>query len=52
MTNARIATPLSAMQSGASMLVVGRPITQAVDPALETSVILAEIAQHSQSAMG
>ena len=28
----RIATPASAIQAGASMLVVGRPITQAADP--------------------
>lgn len=40
----RIATPSEALRAGASYLVVGRPITQAADPALETEVILAEMA--------
>ena len=39
----RIATPGSAIRDGASMLVVGRPITRAVDPAQAASAILAEI---------
>lgn len=40
----RIATPGSAISSGASYLVVGRPITQAADPAEAASLILKEIA--------
>jgi orotidine-5'-phosphate decarboxylase len=40
---ARIATPAQAIASGASMLVVGRPITQATDPAKAAAAILAEI---------
>ena len=39
----RIATPASAIAAGASMLVVGRPITQAADPATVAEAILAEI---------
>lgn len=39
----RIATPLSAIADGASMLVVGRPITRAADPAAAARAILAEI---------
>jgi orotidine-5'-phosphate decarboxylase len=39
----RIATPGSAIRDGASMLVVGRPITQAADPAQAAAAILAEI---------
>lgn len=40
----RIATPASAIADGASMLVVGRPITQAANPAAAAEAILAEIA--------
>lgn len=40
----RIATPADAIQSGASKLVVGRPITQAADPAQAAQAILTEIA--------
>ncbi|HTU50978.1 MAG TPA: orotidine-5'-phosphate decarboxylase [Acidobacteriaceae bacterium] len=40
----RIATPADAIQAGASQLVVGRPITQAADPAMAAQVILDEIA--------
>jgi orotidine-5'-phosphate decarboxylase len=40
----RIATPAQAIARGASMLVVGRPITQAPDPAAAAAKILAEIA--------
>jgi len=40
----RIATPYDAISAGASMLVVGRPITMAADPAAATREILAEIA--------
>ena len=39
----RIATPASAIAAGASMLVVGRPITQAADPAKAVEAILAEM---------
>jgi orotidine-5'-phosphate decarboxylase len=39
----RIATPGSAIRDGASMLVVGRPITQSADPAQAAASILAEI---------
>jgi orotidine-5'-phosphate decarboxylase len=39
----RIATPAEAIARGASMLVVGRPITQAADPADAAAKILAEI---------
>jgi orotidine-5'-phosphate decarboxylase len=39
----RIATPASAIADGASMLVVGRPITQAANPAAAAAAILAEI---------
>jgi len=41
----RIATPASAIRDGASLLVVGRPITQAPDHAAAAASILAEIAQ-------
>ncbi|MHB1022986.1 MAG: orotidine-5'-phosphate decarboxylase [Acidobacteriaceae bacterium] len=44
----RIATPASAIAAGASMLVVGRPITQAADPAAAASSILAEIESAQQ----
>ena len=40
----RIATPSSALLGGASMLVVGRPITQVPDPAAAAEAILAEMA--------
>jgi len=40
----RVATPASAIASGASMLVVGRPITQAANPAAAFDAILAEMA--------
>jgi orotidine-5'-phosphate decarboxylase len=45
----RVATPAEAIAQGASMLVVGRPITQAADPAQAAMGILAEIraAAHS-----
>jgi orotidine-5'-phosphate decarboxylase len=41
----RIATPTYALEKGASYLVVGRPITQATDPALAAEAILLEIAE-------
>lgn len=40
----RIATPAEAIARGASMLVVGRPITQAADPAAAAAAILEQIA--------
>jgi orotidine-5'-phosphate decarboxylase len=39
----RIATPADAIANGASILVVGRPITRAADPAAATQSILTEI---------
>lgn len=39
----RIATPADALASGASYLVVGRPVTQAVDPACAAEAIVAEM---------
>jgi orotidine-5'-phosphate decarboxylase len=41
----RIATPADALRNGASYLVVGRPITQAPDPAQAAEAILAEMAE-------
>jgi len=41
----RIATPADALRSGASYLVVGRPITQAPDPAAAAEAILKEMAE-------
>ena len=40
----RIATPADALRRGASYLVVGRPITQAVDPAAAAEAVLKEMA--------
>ncbi len=39
----RVATPADALRNGASYLVVGRPITQAADPAGATEAILKEM---------
>jgi len=39
----RIATPATALADGASLLVVGRPITQSPDPAAATDAILVEM---------
>ena len=39
----RIATPGSAIKSGADVLVIGRPITQASSPAETASAIFAEV---------
>ena len=41
---ARVVTPAEAIASGASYIVVGRPITEAMDPAAEAREILAQIA--------
>jgi orotidine-5'-phosphate decarboxylase len=46
----RIATPATAIADGASMLVVGRPITQSPNPAAAFEAILAEIAQNETPA--
>jgi orotidine-5'-phosphate decarboxylase len=45
----RVATPAQAIAHGASMLVVGRPITLATDPAQAARAILQEI-EHAQTA--
>jgi orotidine-5'-phosphate decarboxylase len=41
----RMATPANALSAGASYLVVGRPITQAHEPAKAAEAILQEMAQ-------
>ena len=41
---ARVVTPAEAIAAGASHIVVGRPITEARDPAAETRAILGQIA--------
>ncbi len=41
----RAATPGAAVRDGADLLVVGRPVTQADDPAAAASAIAAEVAQ-------
>src|SRR5277367_1292036 len=45
----RVATPAQAIVDGASMLVVGRPITRATDPAAAAQAILEEIEQASSA---
>jgi orotidine-5'-phosphate decarboxylase len=45
----RVATPAQAIELGASMLVVGRPITQAADPAKAAAAILAEMKSPTKS---
>ena len=44
---AGIATPSQAFKDGASMLVIGRPITQAIDPKAATRLILKEIKENA-----
>jgi orotidine-5'-phosphate decarboxylase len=46
----RIATPAQAIAGGASMLVVGRPITRAADPAAAAQAILEEIREEIEQA--
>ena len=41
----RVATPAAAIAAGASKLVIGRPITQADDPAAAVEAIVAELTQ-------
>jgi orotidine-5'-phosphate decarboxylase len=45
----RIATPAAAIADGASMLVVGRPITRAANPAAAAKAILEEISAQTSS---
>ena len=45
----RVATPASAVEAGADYLVVGRPVTQAADPAQALDALLAEVAQAERS---
>jgi orotidine-5'-phosphate decarboxylase len=45
----RIATPAQAIADGASLLVVGRPITRAADPAQAARAILDEIETAEQT---
>jgi orotidine-5'-phosphate decarboxylase len=47
---ARIATPGSALRAGADYLVVGRPITQAPEPAAAADAIVAEMEKALESA--
>jgi orotidine-5'-phosphate decarboxylase len=47
---ARIATPESAIQAGADYLVVGRPVTEARDPAAAAQAIVAEIEKAASQA--
>ena len=41
----RVASPVEALRNGASYLVVGRPITQAADPAQAAAAIVAEMSE-------
>jgi len=43
----RVATPAEAIRAGADRIVVGRPITEAVDPAAAAEAIAADIADHA-----
>ena len=43
----RIATPSEAFKDGSSMLVIGRPITQAIDPCAAARLILKEIKENA-----
>jgi len=46
----RVATPADAVAAGADYLVIGRPITEADDPAAALTSVLREIEQAGQSA--
>ncbi|MEM8627500.1 MAG: orotidine-5'-phosphate decarboxylase [Pseudomonadota bacterium] len=48
----RVTTPAAALQAGASHLVVGRPITQADNPAEAAAMINAQIAAAARSSAG
>jgi orotidine-5'-phosphate decarboxylase len=43
--HARVLTPAEALENGADYLVVGRPITQAPDPAEAARIVLGEIGE-------
>ena len=45
----RVATPAHAVRSGADYLVIGRPVTQASDPAAALQAILAEVRAAAES---
>jgi orotidine-5'-phosphate decarboxylase len=45
----RVATPANAVEAGADYLVVGRPVTQADDPAKALEALLAEVARAEQA---
>ena len=45
----RVVTPAEAVAAGASHIVVGRPITEATDPAAEARAILAQIGSWKNS---
>lgn len=47
---ARTASPGEAIERGASMIVIGRPITRAPDPGVAAAEILADITRNSQTA--
>ena len=49
---ARIATPGAAIEAGADFLVVGRPITEAADPAAAADAIAAEMEKAMSARMG
>jgi orotidine-5'-phosphate decarboxylase len=46
----RVMTPEAALQAGSSYLVIGRPVTQAVDPAAALLAIATRIADHGVDA--
>lgn len=46
---ARAVTPTQAVEAGADLLVVGRPVTQAADPAAAAAALAAEVAAATQA---